>query len=127
MRNRWQDWSNLLLGLWVFVSPWVLQHTMTTGAAAAGAVTSAAMWSFYISGIAIAILAAAALLAFQTWEEWVNLALGSWLFVSPWVLGFSTSTLLMWNAVIAGALIVLLAGWGMSPAQGPRQGPAKHA
>jgi hypothetical protein len=27
MRKHWQDWGNLVLGLWVFVSPWVLQHT----------------------------------------------------------------------------------------------------
>ena len=23
--NLWQDWTNLLLGFWLFVSPWVFQ------------------------------------------------------------------------------------------------------
>jgi hypothetical protein len=126
MRKHWQDWGNLVLGLWVFASPWVLQHTMAAGAETAGAVTGSAMWNLYIVGIAIAALATAALFAFQAWEEWLNLALGAWLFASPWVLGFSTSVLLMWNAVIVGALVVLLAGWAISPTTGSAQGPAQH-
>ena len=126
MKKHWQDWGNLVLGLWVFASPWVLQHTMAAGAETAGAVTGSAMWNLYIVGIAIAVLAAAALFAFQAWEEWINLALGAWLFASPWVLGFSTSVLLMWNAVIVGALVVLLAGWAISPTTGSAQGPAQH-
>ncbi|MFQ5775324.1 MAG: SPW repeat protein [Kiloniellaceae bacterium] len=128
MSKRWQDWGNLVLGLWIFASPWVLQHTMATGAEATDmAANNAAMWSLYIVGIAVAALAVAALLAFQAWEEWTNLALGAWLFVSPWVLGFSSSALLMWNAVIVGALVVVLAGLAIAPPQGTSQGPAKHA
>lgn len=38
-------------------------------------------------------------------------ATGAWLLVSPWPLGFSASTALMWNAVIVGALVALLAAW----------------
>ena len=128
MKKHWQDWGNLVLGLWIFASPWVLQLTTATGAeATGGAANNAAMWSLYIVGIAIAVLAVTALFAFQAWEEWTNVALGVWLFVSPWVLGFSSSTLLMWNAVIAGALVVVLAGWAIAPPQGSSQGPAKHA
>lgn len=128
MRKHWQDWGNLVLGLWVFISPWVLQQIVATGAEAGSATTSsAAAWNLYIVGIAVAALAGAALFAFQAWEEWTNVALGAWLLASPWVLGFSSSALLMWNAVIVGALVVLLAGWAISPAQGSRQGPAKHA
>jgi len=128
MRKHWQDWGNIVLGLWIFASPWVLQHTMAAGTTVTGVTaSSAAMWSLYIVGIAIAALAAAALLAFQTWEEWINLTLGIWLLLSPWALGFSSSTLLMWNAVIAGSLVVVLAGWAIAPPQGSSQGPAKHA
>jgi len=128
MKNRWQDWGNLVLGLWVFISPWVLQPTLATGAEATSAATSnAAMWNLYIVGIAVAALAIAALFVFQAWEEWTNLALGAWLFVSPWALGFSSSAFLMWNAVIVGALVVVLAGLAIAPPQGSSQGPAKHA
>jgi hypothetical protein len=128
MKKHWQDWGNLVLGLWVFISPWVLQQIMATGAEAGSAATNgAAAWNLYIVGIAIAALAGAALYAFQAWEEWTNLALGAWLFASPWVLGFSSSALLMWNAVIVGALVVVLAGWAISPTQDSVQGPTKHA
>ncbi len=24
MRSRWVDWANLILGVWLFISPWVL-------------------------------------------------------------------------------------------------------
>lgn len=127
MKKHWQDGVNLILGLWIFASPWILQLTTATGADATGAATNnAAMWNLYIVGIVIAALAAVALFAFQVWEEWTNLALGAWLFASPWVLGFSSSALLMWNAVIAGTLVVVLAGWAIAPPQGSSQGPAKH-
>ena len=110
MFRRWQDWINLVLGLWILISPWALQFA-TTGHA----------WNAYVVGAGVAILAAAALIAFQPWEEWVNLALGAWLLISPWLLGFSTATIAMWNAVILGALVVVFAGWALAQVQGPTQ------
>jgi hypothetical protein len=79
------------------------------------------MWNHYVIGIAVAVLAAIALFAFAAWEEWINLALGAWLLVSPWLLGFSTSAALMWNAVIIGVLIALFAGWALAEAQGGQE------
>ncbi len=108
MKKHWEDWGNLVLGLWIFASPWILQFTTAN---------STVTWNLYIVGIAVAAVAATALLAFQAWEEWTNLALGAWLFASPWILGFSTSTLLMWNAVIAGTIVVVLAGLAITPSQ----------
>jgi len=108
MKKHWEDWGNLVLGLWILASPWVLQITTTN---------NAVTWNLYIVGIAVSAVAATALLAFQAWEEWTNLALGAWLFASPWALGFSTSTLLMWNAVIAGTIVVVLAGLAITPPQ----------
>lgn len=43
------------------------------------------------------------------WEEWVNVVLGVWLILSPWILGFSGMTGAMWNAVIVGLLVGVLA------------------
>ncbi len=118
MKKNWQDWGNLVLGLWIFASPWIFQL-----ATAGNAVT----WNLYVVGIAVTILALMAIFAFQAWEEWTNLVLGLWLLVSPWALGFSSSTLLMLNAVIAGALVAILAGWVIAPPQDSSAGPAKHA
>lgn len=116
-KQHWQDTVNALLGVWIFISPWLLQYVMGSAAAANGA-GGAATWNLYIVGIAIAVFAIAALFVFNPWEEWVNVALGAWLLVSPWLLGFSTSTALMWNAVIAGGLVVVFAGWVLTAEQG---------
>src|SRR5215470_19223722 len=29
LSNRWQDWLNLILGAWLFISPWVLGFANT--------------------------------------------------------------------------------------------------
>jgi len=107
---KWQDWTNLVLGLWVFIAPWVLQQSATAG--------DGAMWNLWIVGIAVAVFALAAMFAFQVWEEWVNVGLGIWLLASPWILGFSSASILTWNAVILGALIALAAGWALVQSPG---------
>ena len=60
-------------------------------------------------GAVIAVAACAALVAFQKWEEWVNAALGAWLIVSPFILGFGTQTAIAWNQIVVGALVGALA------------------
>lgn len=40
------------------------------------------------------------------WQDWVTLVVGIWLGVSPWVLGFSTEQLAMWNALILGVAML---------------------
>jgi hypothetical protein len=76
-------------------------------------VTEAVMWNHYATGAAVVLLTAAALGSSRQWEEWLNIALGIWLLVSPWVLGFTSSASLMLNAALAGALIVVFAGWSL--------------
>jgi len=70
-----------------------------------------------IAGIVIVALAVAALTAFAVWEEWLNLIVGLWTLVSPWVLGFHASTKAMTISVIVGATVAILAAvelWMMS-------------
>ena len=113
-RQRWQDWVNAALGLWIFLSPWAVPHQMTTGQLG---MTSVVMWNMYIVGIVIALVAIAAIKAFQTWQEWTNLVLGGWLLISPWVFGFTEATAFTWNAVLSGLIVVILAGWAISTAK----------
>jgi hypothetical protein len=54
------------------------------------------------------VLSIAALAAFTVWEEWINLVVGLWLIVSPWVLHFAGTTA-MYVSVVIGALVALLA------------------
>jgi SPW repeat-containing protein len=99
------DVANLILGAFLFVSPWIF-----------GFGAGRASENAYIAGIVIAILAIAALAAFAVWEEWLNLIVGLWVLISPWVLGFQGTTA-MTVAVIVGAAVAVLAAielWIMS-------------
>jgi SPW repeat-containing protein len=92
------DVANLILGAILFVSPWIFGFD-------AGTVSQNA----YITGIAIAILAIAALAAFAVWEEWLNLIVGLWALVSPWVLGFQGTTAMTVHVIIGAAVAILAA------------------
>jgi SPW repeat-containing protein len=109
-----QDWTNaklcdvanLILGVFLFFSPWIL--ALETGRASQNA---------NITGIVIAVLAVAALSAFAIWEEWLNLIVGLWALVSPWVLGFQGNTKATTVHVIIGIAVAALAAieiWMMS-------------
>jgi len=50
----------------------------------------------------------------RRWQVWVSLIAGAWLFVSPWVLGYTAATAGMWSAYILGAVAVLLALWTLT-------------
>jgi len=41
------------------------------------------------------------------WEDWAGIALGAWLLVSPWVVGFSDQNAATMNALIMGTILVL--------------------
>ena len=41
------------------------------------------------------------------WEDWLGVALGAWLLVSPWVLGYSVESAATMNALILGTILVL--------------------
>lgn len=109
--NNWTnakicDVANLILGAFLFVSPWIFSFD-------AGKVSQNAS----ITGIVIAVLAIAALAAFAVWEEWLNLIVGLWALVSPWVLGFQGSSRAMAVHVIVGIAVAVLAAielWIMS-------------
>src|SRR5262245_47134573 len=109
--NRWQDWVNLLLGAWLFISPWVLGFAKT-GAEGGGGHSSAST-NAWIFGVIVIILSIAALAKALPWEEWLNLLAGLWLFISPWALGYSGTSTALWNALIVGALIFILACWDL--------------
>jgi hypothetical protein len=101
LKTQWQDVINLVLGLWLAISPWMLSYASKTTPA----------WNAHIVGAIIAVAALAALLAFQKWEEWANTALAAWLIVSPYLLGFSAFTDATWNQLIVGLLVGGLALW----------------
>jgi hypothetical protein len=92
------DLYNLLLAVVLFTSPWFFAHASRT-----------AGLDLRLSAAAVIILSIAAMIAFSTWEEWINLALGLWLVVSPWLLGFAHTGAMHFSIAI-GAGIAFFAG-----------------
>lgn len=103
---KWCDVANLILGAFLFFSPWIF-----------GFDAGPASQNAYVAGIVIAILAIAALAAFAVWEEWLNLIVGLWTLIAPWVLGFQAAKTAMAVHVVVGILVAVLAAveiWMMS-------------
>ena len=92
------DVVNLILGVFLFLSPWLFYLP-----------PSVESWNAWAGGGVIAILSIAALSAFAEWEEWLNLIVGLWILVSPWALNFSDSTDAMRTDVIIGATVAVIA------------------
>ena len=102
-KRHWQDICNFLLGVWLIFSPWIFGFTHVKYAAG----------NSYILGAIIGVAAASVLVAFHEWEEWVNMVLGLWLIVSPWILKFGTATV----AAAAGLLALVGLGASLVPAR----------
>ncbi len=99
--KHWQDLANAVLGACVVVSPWVLGFEGS----------SMAMSNAVIAGLALVAAALGAAIVPRAWEEWTEAALGLWLFVSPWILGFGGNRNAMLSTMIAGLAVMALAVW----------------
>ena len=99
------NWLVAIVGLWVLLSPFVLGFSTLT----------VAVSNAVITGLVLIVLAGwAALAKVATLDrnlDWVNAVAGLWLIISPFVLGFSTTPVAMWNNVITGIVAIVLAGW----------------
>ena len=102
--KRWQDWTNVVAGVWIFVTPWLY------GSLSEGAI----VWNAWTLGVLIVLVRLWALVApDQRSAEWTNLLLGAWLFVAPWILSFTGSPAAAWNAWIVGLVVMFLAVWAL--------------
>jgi hypothetical protein len=104
--RRWQDGAMLILGLWLVVSPFVLQFSSFTEIAALNS---------YLLGVGVMVFSAIALARPRMWEEQVNIVLGLWLVLAPFLLGFTTETAALVNHIIVGLLILADAMWAVQP------------
>ena len=102
--KHWQDVVNALLGVWLVLSPWIVgfqgERTPTANAV--------------VVGVALIAAALGAMIVPRAWEEWIECALGVWLVISPWVLGFSTMRDPMLSTVISGIVVAVLALWTLT-------------
>ncbi len=104
-RQRWQDWLLLIGGIWLFVAPWAL-----------GSSTDAASsWNAWIVGLLVVASGWWALSRpSERAPEWLQALFGVWLFIAPWVLGFSAVTAAAWNAWLVGAAVLILGLWALA-------------
>ncbi|WP_407117187.1 SPW repeat protein [Bradyrhizobium sp. LMG 9283] len=96
-RETVPDVYNLFLAAVLFISPWLFKLTISQGKI-----------DLWVTSAIIAILSLAAIIAYRDWEEWLNVLMGLWLIVSPWLLGFP-HTRAMHLSIGFGAVIVFLA------------------
>ena len=94
-------WINVLLGIWVIISPFVLGF----------ALLPRAMWNNAIAGIIVAALALTRTGSpQQSGWSWANVILGIWLIISPFVVtAFSQLMNFRANNIILGILVGLVA------------------
>jgi len=94
---------NTLIGIWVFVSPWVY-----------GAGSNGNAWNSWIVGALIAIIAIIRSANPLTTRAlgWVNMILGAWLFISPWIYGYTANSGRFINSLCAGAIVFILSLYG---------------
>ena len=119
MTRYWQDWINYFLGLWVFGSPWFIEHAMISTEQGSG---TRGMLNLWVVGPAVIVLTTLVIngIVMVPWARLAVLALGARLLVSPRIIGFSGTVPLMWNSVICSALIIVFAGWSIAVNLPPR-------
>jgi hypothetical protein len=107
--KQWEDWASWAFGIWLCLSPWALGFDLQ----------SVPTRNAVIVGFLIILAEVVTLSVFRPWEEWINVALGAWLVVSPWVLAIASTTATM-NFVVVGALVIALALYEMRSVEGER-------
>lgn len=113
--------AQLILAIWLFVSPWVLHFAAATGSETANAPGLAAeahfaTWNAWISAALIVIAAVIAIAVAGFWQERIALVLGAWVFAAPWVLGFNDLPPAAWDHWMVGLFVFLFAAWALPSA-----------
>lgn len=95
---------NVLAGIWLIISPYVL------GFSGSMAATNA-----IIVGIIVGVLALIGATSPESvlWTSWINIVLGVWMIISPFILGFTGGAVVI-NSIILGIIVIALSAWGSS-------------
>jgi SPW repeat len=98
---RWASGVNVIAGAWLFISSWVLGYA-NDGWALANAL---------LAGAVIVVLAAIRMTGANQSVVlgWLALVAGGWTFFSSWILGFGDRADAVWNNVIVGVVVVMMA------------------
>jgi succinate dehydrogenase/fumarate reductase cytochrome b subunit len=99
--KRWQDRAILLLGIWLFISPFALGYPSGSPAAL----------NAFIAGAVMAALAACDLYKTYVWAVLVNLVVGVWTAVSPWLVGVIQERPMATSLLAVGIATIVLGLW----------------
>jgi ABC-type enterobactin transport system permease subunit len=99
--RRWQDQVILLLGIWLFVSPFVFGYPIGSPAA-----TNA-----FIAGAIMGGLAAFDLYKTYVWAVLLNIAVGVWTGVSAWLVGVVHDRVMTASLLVVGIATIVLGLW----------------
>jgi hypothetical protein len=81
MTKYWPDWINYFLGLWVFGSPWFLEHAMNSREQGGG---TRGMLNLWVVGLLVVLLTTFVINGMmRAWNQPIVFALGAWLLLSP--------------------------------------------
>lgn len=101
--KKWQEWINLLLGLWMLLAPMALDfahdHQRT------------AMWTAWTWGVATLVYTETANYLRQSFKEGIHILLGLALMVSPWLCSYAEHARPTNNAIVIGLVTTVLAVW----------------
>ncbi len=91
---------NLVLGAWLVASPWIFDYSTL----------SAATWNSVMVGALIAVIGITRVVSLVgTAPARVNAILGLWTLASPWMFAFAGVEPAMWNSLVVGIVVALLA------------------
>lgn len=95
--------TNIAAGLWLIAAPFILAYTGVT----------AAMWNAILVGLAVLALAwiRVAKPLQNEGASWTNVALGVWLLIAPFALGYTATAAAMTNDIIVGLIVAGLGTW----------------
>jgi len=91
---------NVLIGIWLIISPFVVAAFNPLMNMRANNV---------ILGILVGLVALFRASGMKAGWSWANVVLGIWLIISPFALGVSSNVTVVWHNVIAGIVVALLA------------------
>lgn len=106
MNIRASNGLDIVAGLWLVVSPFILAFVDEP----------MAMWNTLGAGAVVALLAAGRSFGSgyrYEWPSWVSLLAGIWLVAAPFFLGFISSVAL-WNSIVLGLIVIALSGWSIA-------------
>lgn len=105
---------NVLLGLWLFVSPWIYRASGNPDA-----------WNSWCFGALIAIFAAIRYAHVESARvlSVLNMLFGAWMFASPWIFSYTVEPGRFANSLIVGTVVFILGAYGSGSLPRHMEGP----